>query len=176
MNISKFKKEISLYIIALAIVTEVISFLIIGWNSRFLIGLAIGTAVAIINTILLSSAATKALDSGKGIYVFLTSILRMFIFVGVFVLSLMMSTMSAIGTAISFIFPQISMLLHGVVIPKIRRWRKHEEEAQYSTYELSKVLINNPWFEIDHNGRMYKTHHRFRIVKREQGDSKKGRN
>ena len=166
MNISKFKKEISLCTVVLAIIVEIISLPIIGWNTLFVYGLAIGTVVAIINTNILSKAVEKAVENNKRKYIIITYILRMVLYGGAFALSLKTANIAGLGTAIGFFLPQISMHIVAGLFPKIRKWRGLEEEFQYATDESRRVYEKKPWIELYHNGRKYKSHKRFRIVKR----------
>ena len=172
MNISKFKKEITLCIIALAVVVEVVSLPFLGWNILFAYGLAIGTVVAIVNTNILSRAAQKAVDTDNK-KVFISSyILRIVIYGGAFILSIKTAGIAGLGTAIGFFLPQISMYIVAGLLPKIRKMRGLENPVHYETDETKRVFEKNPWIELCYNERIYKSYKRFRIVKLVQGEKR----
>ena len=166
MNISKFKKEITLCIIALAVVVEVISLPFLGWNILFTYGLAIGTVVAIVNTNILSRAAEKAVATNKPRVVTISYILRMVIYGGAFLFSIKTARVAGIGTAIGFFLPQVSMYIVVGLFPIIRKKRGLDSHTRYEVDETRRVYEKKPWVELCHNERIYKSYKRFRIVKR----------
>ena len=77
---TKFRNEIILYSLIMAAVAEVVSLIVIGPNITFVLGLLIGTAVAIVGFIILVKTGQMLMDDKKKKPVVLGYVLRIFLY------------------------------------------------------------------------------------------------
>ncbi|GAB1475898.1 hypothetical protein MASR2M70_07300 [Bacillota bacterium] len=98
------------YSILVAVIIELASLFIIGWTPQFLYGLALGTAVAIINYKLLVFSSTMVLKMGRGLSLaVLGYCARLAIYGLVFYMSYKIGTASGIATLLGYMTIKLAM-------------------------------------------------------------------
>lgn len=110
-DLLNFKNRIFLHCLALAIVVELISLPIIGWQWNFLVGILAGTVTTVVNFILLVAFAERMLAILEKKVVVGGYFIRMLIYGVVFVLSLQLGMYAAVGTAIGFFTLHLSIMI-----------------------------------------------------------------
>ena len=102
-GLTSFKNKIFLYGIFVAVIVELVSLPFLGLNMQFSYGLALGTAIAILNFNIMAFTLKRAL-SGRGISIsMLGYIIRLLIYGGTFYISMRVSQLSGLGTVLGFL-------------------------------------------------------------------------
>lgn len=110
-DLLKFKNRIFLHCLALAVVVEIISLPIIGWQWRFLAGILAGAVTTVINFSLLVAFAERMLAISDKKVVVGGYFIRMLIYGAVFVLGIQLGMYAAIGVAIGFFTLHLSIMI-----------------------------------------------------------------
>ncbi len=113
-DLTSFKNKIFQYGILVAVIIELASLPFLGLDIQFSYGLALGTAVAILNFSIMVFTLKRAL-SGRGMATtFLGYMIRLIIYGCVFYLSMKVSTISGLGTILGFLTLKSAIYyLHG---------------------------------------------------------------
>ncbi|MGL4483393.1 MAG: hypothetical protein ACRCUS_00430 [Anaerovoracaceae bacterium] len=117
---SEFKNKIFLFALGIAILGLIVSFFIIGVDIRFILGLGMGLAVAILNFNILAFVNEKML-SGQGAYVAVGYVARFAIYGGVFIIAVKNSLQMAAGCGIGFLTIQMSIFILFGILPSIKK-------------------------------------------------------
>ena len=165
IRISKLKKEITLYSLIAAVITGVISLLVIGPDIFFPYGLAIGICIAIVNLNIISVSIERAFDRGKRWPVIVGFFIRVLLYGGAFLLAVRTSPISGLGAAIAFLLPHLMMYLCQGILPYFRRKLNKEPPAVYITDTKSNLFIKEPWIVLYKNGRAYVTYKHYRKIR-----------
>ena len=113
-GLSSFKNEITRYGILVAAVFELASIPFLGMDVQFLYGLSLGTAIAIVNFNLMAITFRLVLEKRNRSIAFIGYLLRLAVYGGVFLISIRVSLISALGTALGFLTLKLAMFyLHG---------------------------------------------------------------
>jgi thiol:disulfide interchange protein len=102
-GLTAFKNQIFLYGIAVALIFEAGSLLFLGFNAFFAYGLALGTAIAIVNFNILVFISRRLLDRGNAWMGFVGYIVRLAVYGFAFYMALRVGHVAAIGAALGFI-------------------------------------------------------------------------
>lgn len=111
-----FRAKILQYGILVAVLMEVCSIPLIGWETGFFIGLSAGTAVAVLNLFLLSYTIAKAVESRQGtILTFASYVFRLALYGVAFFFSYRMGVLSGVATLLGFMTIKLGILyVHGL--------------------------------------------------------------
>jgi hypothetical protein len=113
-GLSSFKNEITRYGILVAAVFELASIPFLGLDAQFLYGLSLGTAIAIVNFHLMAITFRLVLEKRNRSIAFIGYLIRLAVYGGVFLISIRVSLISALGTALGFLTLKLAMFyLHG---------------------------------------------------------------
>ncbi len=113
-GLSSFKNEITRYGILVAAVFGLASIPFLGVEVQFLYGLSLGTAIAIVNFNLMAITFRLVLEKRNRSIAFIGYLLRLAVYGGVFLISIRVSLISALGTALGFLTLKLAMIyLHG---------------------------------------------------------------
>jgi hypothetical protein len=113
-DLTAFKNQIFLYGIVTAMIFEAGSLLFLGFDRGFAYGLALGTAISIVNFNLLAFSLRRALAKGGRVQVFVVYMFRLCLYGLAFYMSARISLASAAGAALGFITLKIAIYyLHG---------------------------------------------------------------
>lgn len=119
---TKFRNEIILYSLIMAAVAEVVSLIVIGPNIMFVLGLLIGTAVAIVGFIILVKTGQMLMDDKKKKPVVLGYVFRIFLYGISFLFCIKLSLPCGFGCGCGFITVHAGILfLYGIVYRFIRK-------------------------------------------------------
>lgn len=111
----KFRNQIFMHSIIIAVLMELVSLAVLGISSKFLLGLVAGTAVTIVNFTILERSAVKLMQKQSKGPVVAGYFLRLPIYGVVFYACLMAGLRSAVGCALGFItLPLALMYLYGI--------------------------------------------------------------
>lgn len=107
-----------LYGIIAAIIIELLSLCVIGWNLHFAYGLALGTCIAIVNYNIHAVSAALSLDLGKGLIITMAGyVIRLAIYGAVFLLSYKTALASGIATIFGYMTIKMAMIYHYGIKP-----------------------------------------------------------
>jgi hypothetical protein len=113
-ELTAFKNQIFLHGVVVALIFEAGSLLFIGFDVGFAYGLALGTAVAVVNFNILAFASRKLLNGGHAWMGFAGYLVRLVVYGFAFYMALRISNAAAIGSALGFITLKIAMYyIHG---------------------------------------------------------------
>lgn len=111
----KFRNQIFKYSILIAVVMELISLVVLGVSSKFLLGLVSGTAVTIVNFTILERSAAKLMQKKSKGPVVAGYFIRLPIYGIVFYICLRAGLRSAVGCALGFVtLPLALMYIYGI--------------------------------------------------------------
>ena len=102
-NPAAFKNRIFLYGILIALIIETGSLLFLGLNFDFAYGLALGTAVSVVNFNILAYTSRKLLHNGHVWMGFVGYIVRLVVYGFAFYTALRVSLVAALGSALGFL-------------------------------------------------------------------------
>ncbi|MBR0599188.1 ATP synthase subunit I [Sinanaerobacter chloroacetimidivorans] len=139
-ELTAFKNQIFFYGIIVAALCELASLPFLGLNRMFSYGLALGTAIAIVNFNIMEFTLKKALAGRGGSMAFIGYILRLLIYGGAFYMSMRVGTISGLGTLLGFLTLKAAIYyLHGfkAKFSKDRKVRP-EVQAEYEKMDLLK--------------------------------------
>jgi hypothetical protein len=150
-GLAAFKNRIFFHGIAVALIFEAGSLLFLGFDIGFAYGLALGTAVSVVNFNILVFASRRLLASGRAWMSFANYIVRLAVYGFAFYMALRVSHTAAIGAALGFITLKLAIYyIHGFrgirsassekrdyVAPdwKKRRWKDIVKEILGSPYD-----------------------------------------
>lgn len=129
-DIRKLKKQIFLYGSLVALVCELISFFILGWDLGFLTGLLVGLAAAIINFNILAFTLDRMLKNGNQGTSALGFIVRMILYCVVFYFCITRSYAAGAACLIGFLTLKVPMYYFYAIKPKFNTERKIRPEVQ----------------------------------------------
>lgn len=129
-DIGKLKKQIILYGALVSVVCEGVSFIVLGWNLHFLIGLAGGFIAATVNFNILAFTLTQMLKSGNSGLSSLGFFFRMMIYCIVFYFCVKTSYIMGAACVIGFLALKIPMYYLHAIKPKFNTNRKVSPEVQ----------------------------------------------
>jgi hypothetical protein len=111
----KFRNQTLKYSIIVAIVMELVSLVVLGFSTKFLLGLFAGTATSIVNFTLLERSVVGLMQTNSKIPVVAGYFLRLPIYGAVFYACLMSGTSSVAGCALGFVtLPLALMYIYGI--------------------------------------------------------------
>lgn len=115
-NLLDFKNEIVKYTILMAVVAEVISLPLIGFDIRFLGGLVVGTAVTCFNFHLLVLSGQKVVEELRAMPVVGGYFIRLVIYGAVFLVAVKFGLEAASGCAAGFVTLHVAILFLYLVV------------------------------------------------------------
>lgn len=129
-NLTSFKNQIFKYGIIIAVLCQLISLPFLGLNPQFSYGLALGTAIAIVNFTILEFTLKKVIEDRKGSLAFVGYLIRLAVYGGAFYISMRVSLISGMATLIGFMTLKLAIYyLHGIKA-KFSENRKVSPEVQ----------------------------------------------
>ncbi|MDF3000813.1 MAG: hypothetical protein K0Q48_932 [Bacillota bacterium] len=132
-GLTAFKNRIFKYGIMVSAIVELASIPILGFDVQFLYGLALGTAIAIVNFNLMALTFQFVLKRRNASLAFIGYLIRLAIYGAGFFASLQVGIISAMGTALGYLTLKLAMFyLHGLKaeFSKGRIVREEPEELQ----------------------------------------------
>jgi small basic protein len=118
-NLTAFKNRIFLYGICIALILEAGSLLFLGFDLGFAYGLALGTAVSVVNFNILAYTSKKLLNNGRAWMGFACYIVRLVVYGFAFYAALRVSLVAALGSALGFLTVKLSIYyVHGIRAPR----------------------------------------------------------
>ncbi|MCQ4638051.1 ATP synthase subunit I [Anaerovorax odorimutans] len=129
-DIRNLKKQIFLYGSLVAVVCELISFFILGWDTGFLVGLIAGLAVAIINFSILAFTLDRMLKSGNKGTSSIGFFVRMILYCVTFYFCITKSYAAGAACLIGFLTLKVPMYYFYAIKPKFNTERKIRPEVQ----------------------------------------------
>ena len=128
-EVSKLKKQVAIYGLAVIAVCEIVSLFIIGFDIGFTVFLLAGFAAALVNFWLLAFFLQKMLDSGNAGFSTISFVIRILIYCAVFFISVKQGhTPSWVGCLIGILAPKVplyySMLSSRTSIRSVRFARR----------------------------------------------------
>ena len=113
-DLTAFKNQIFKYGIMVAAIFDVVSLPFLGLDAKFSYGLALGTAIAIVNFNIMEFTLKKTLQGNGGTISILGYIIRLAFYGGAFYMSMRMSPISGIGTLAGFLTLKVAIYyVHG---------------------------------------------------------------
>jgi hypothetical protein len=135
-----FKNQIFLYGIGIALIFEVISLPFLGFDRGFAYGLALGTAISIVNFNLLAFTLGKVLENGSKTLAFIGYMVRLCLYGLVFYVSMRVSLWAGAGSVLGFVVLKIAMYyLHGFKA-KFSKGRKVRPETDFPEKKKKRFL------------------------------------
>ncbi|MDR0425462.1 MAG: ATP synthase subunit I [Clostridiales Family XIII bacterium] len=129
-EITAFKNRIFIYGILTAVIFEAGSLFFLGFSRDFAYGLALGTAIAIVNFNILAFTLQRVIANGKKWLMLASYLLRLCIYGFAFYMAATISLVSAAGTALGFVTLKIAIYyLHGFKA-KFSKGRKARPEPE----------------------------------------------
>ncbi len=114
-GLTAFKNKIFKYGIMASAIVELASIPFLGFDVQFLYGLALGTAIAIVNFNLMAFTFHLVLERRNASLAFIGYLVRLAVYGAGFLASLQVGMISALGTAIGYLTLKLAMFyLHGV--------------------------------------------------------------
>lgn len=114
-SLSKFGKQIFKYSMIIAVIMELGSLIPLGPDARFLLGLVAGTAITMVNFVILEISAVQLMQKNSGAPVVTGYFIRMVTYGIVFYLCIKVSIICAIGCGVGFLTLPLSMMyLYGI--------------------------------------------------------------
>jgi small basic protein len=118
-DLTAFKNRIFFYGILIALIFEAGSLLFLGFDVDFAYGLAMGTAVSVVNFNILAYTARKLLNNGHAWMSFAGYIVRLTVYGFAFYMSLRVSLIAALGAVLGFLTLKLAIYyVHGVRAPR----------------------------------------------------------
>jgi len=159
------KRKIVKYTLIAAGVAEIASLPAIGPDIDFIYGLALGTAIGIVNTHLLATSVEHMAESRKKAFVTIGYFVRLALYAVALCAGAFVGTRALAGSAIGVLLPKAAILLIYAIVPWFLVKTGKTPKAMYVTDTRSRVFERQPMFVKYSCGRLYMTHRRFRIVK-----------
>ncbi|QOX64564.1 ATP synthase subunit I [Anoxybacterium hadale] len=132
-GLTAFKNKIFKYGIVATAIIELASIPLLGFDVQFLYGLALGTAIAIVNFNLMAFTFQLVLERHNASLAFIGYLIRLAVYGAGFIASLHVGMISAMGTALGYLTLKLAMFyLHGLKaeFSKGRTVREEPEELQ----------------------------------------------
>lgn len=139
----KFLKETILYGLAVSVITELVSLVVIGPSAMFAIGLVIGTLTAAAGFLILANMGQAMLALKMSVPMVLSYIIRMLGYGAVFLICVKMSFLCGAGCVIGYISIPVGLaMLYGFVYRVIKKvenplndWTEPKEWKDLSEYD-----------------------------------------
>jgi hypothetical protein len=138
-EITAFKNRIFIYGILTAVIFEAGSLFFLGFNRDFAYGLALGTAIAIVNFNILAFTLQMVIANGKKWLMLASYMMRLCIYGFAFYMAATIGYVAAAGTALGFVTLKIAIYyLHGfrAKFSKGRKARPEPEEKKRSRLDF----------------------------------------
>lgn len=129
-DLTKLKSHILIYSLVIALICEVVSLPILGWDIKFLYGLVLGTAVSIAGFSILVFTSKLTIERGKKSYSFISYMLRLILYGVAFVAAVKVSFPAGIACLIGIFTTKIALLILLGIKPKFDKNRKVQPAAK----------------------------------------------
>jgi hypothetical protein len=118
-DLTAFKNRIFFHGVLIALIFEAGSLLFLGPDAAFAYGLALGTAVSVVNFNILAYMSQKLLNSGRAWLGFVCYLVRIAVYGFAFFAALRVSLVAALGSALGFLTLKLAIYyVHGVRAPR----------------------------------------------------------
>lgn len=115
-DLRDFRNEIILWALIMAAVAEVASLIVIGWDVKFLLGLAVGTAVSVAGIFILVSTGQTLMTTKKKSPILLGYLGRLILYGVTFFICIRISLACGVGCVAGFVTLHFGiMFLYGIV-------------------------------------------------------------
>lgn len=144
ISLAEFKNKIVQYGIIAALICEVVSLFFLGWNPGFTYGLALGTAISIVNFTMMEVTLRRVLSTGNRWMASLGYLIRLLFYGVAFYSAIKIGIVSAVGVLIGFMTLKVAIFyLHGI-------------KAKYSTgrvvrEEPKELIPKKHWYDDKEN-------------------------
>ncbi|MDR2296473.1 MAG: ATP synthase subunit I [Clostridiales Family XIII bacterium] len=151
-----FKNRIFFYGILIALILEAGSLLFLGLDASFAYGLALGTAVSIVNFNILVYTSQRLLDSGRAWMGFAGYLVRLAVYGFAFFMALRVNHTAALGAALGFLTLKLAIYCVHACAALLRGRRKDPREkraykvlppAKRRGSKLMKEIFGSPYDE-----------------------------
>ena len=117
-EVSKLKKQVAIYGLAVVAVCEIVSLFIVGFDIGFTVFLLVGFAAALVNFWLLAFFLQKMLDSGNAGFSTISFVIRILIYCAVFFIAVKQGhTPSWVGCLAGILAPKVPLYYFNAVKP-----------------------------------------------------------
>lgn len=159
------RKKSMIFGIMIALLSGIVSTIIIGINLKFIVTLIAGTLLGLLNTLLLDFFTKRALDKGKTVTVLFSCYLRLIFFVILFYFSItLLGNAGGLGAGIGYLSSYAGIMLSAALMPKDNPVCEYEE-VKYVNGKPRILLIKKYETVRTYNGRNFVTHKIFKKVK-----------
>ena len=162
-DLSKFKNRIFIYGILVMLIMEVISLPFLGFNLKFLIGLVLGTAIAIANFNIMTISSLMILQGRNKFLASMSYLIRLLLYGGVFYVSVKMSFAAGIASVCGFMTIKLAIIYIHAIKPG---FKKDDLSGKDIKRVKQQILINSPQWITYRGGRKIVTFKRFVEYKR----------
>lgn len=142
-DLTEFKSDIVKCVVIIAAFSELVSLLILGPSLLFTAGLIVGTAVTILNFVLLVKAGEKVMDEKRAMPMVGGYFVRLVIYGVFFVAAVKVGFHAAVGCAVGFITLHVGIMftylvVYGLIKKKknpLNDWTEPKEWNDLSVYD-----------------------------------------
>ena len=129
-DIAKLKNQILIYSLITAVVVELVSLPILGWDAKFLYGLVLGTVVSILAFSVLVWSARRTLKQGKKSLSVVGYMIRLILYGAAFLAGIKLSIPAGIAAVIGILTTKAALLIVYGIKPKFDKDRKVPEHIR----------------------------------------------
>lgn len=165
-DIKKFKNRIFFFGILAMLLMEIISLPFLGFNIKFLYGLLLGTAIAIVNFSILVITMSRILNGSNKFAATISYIFRLLIYGGVFLVAINTGNMAGLGCVLGFLTIKLSIYFVYGLKPGFK-WVK-EKRGRGVLHKKHYILIRDPYRVTYAAGKTISTHRRLEDYKRKE--------
>jgi hypothetical protein len=120
--LAAFKNQIFFHGLVAALIFEAGSLLFLGFDAGFAYGLALGTAVSVVNFNILAHTSRRLLNGGRAWMGFAGYLVRLAVYGFAFYMALRVSHAAAIGAALGFLTLKLAIYyIHGFKSPRLAK-------------------------------------------------------
>jgi hypothetical protein len=146
-ELTAFKNQIFMHGILLALIFEAGSLFFLGWDRGFAYGLALGTAISIVNFNILAFTLQIVLKNGKRWLTLVSYMIRLSIYGFAFYMAIKISLTAGAGAGLGFITLKVAIYyIHGfrAKFSKGRKARPEPEEKKKSRLDFLRWPEDDP--------------------------------
>ena len=152
--------------IAIALLSSVVTMLILGFKLSFTLTVMTGIILGTLNTILLDYFARRALENSKKITVLISTYSRLIVFGIVFYFSItVFGNLGGLGAAIGFLSSYGGIIIASAIMPKSNPVCEYEPIVQYVNGRPRFMVIRNYEMTKYRDGRTYVTNRLYKKAK-----------
>lgn len=124
-DLTEFKSDIVKCVLIVAAIAEIISLPILGFSLLFTAGLIVGTAVTILNFVLLVKAGEKVMEAKRAMPMVGGYFVRLVIYGVFFVAAVKVGMHAAIGCAVGFVCLHVGIMVTYLIVYGLFKKKKN---------------------------------------------------